>query len=164
MPLFSGCVTTLQQVLMLETSDFRNLQCGPPCLSHRLLNAAVSTAGFIQHITVLQSLCTAAVPFSTLQYYSHYVLLQSHSAHYSITVTMYCCSPLCLKGLKGSTEHLGPIRKGRGRVLNWYLPQQRSVSINQIPVSQGMQIMCTSVHSDGTNSVRWDRQHVLRQK
>jgi len=59
MPLFSGCVTTLEQMLMLETGDFRNLQCGPPCLSHRLLNAAVSTAG----------------PIITRQYYRHYVLL-----------------------------------------------------------------------------------------
>jgi hypothetical protein len=67
---------------------------------------------------------------------------------------MYCLSPLCLKGLKGSTEHLGPLSKNPGPVLNWYLLQQKSVSLNHSTVIQGKQILCTSVRSYGTNSVR----------
>ena len=71
---------------------------------------------------------------------------------------MYCCSPLCQKGPKGSTEHLGPLRALGGSWTGTY-----SVSLHQSSVSQWKQITCTSVRSYGTNSVR-SGQHVLRQK
>jgi hypothetical protein len=83
--------------------------------------------------------------------------------HMTVLVTTYCWNPLCLKGLNKSTEHLGPLKKRPGWVLNWYLPQQKSVSLNQSSVSQGKQIVCISERPYGTNSVRRG-QNVLRQK
>jgi len=150
------------------------MYCCINCRSHYHMTVLVTMYCCINcrshyHMTVLQSLCTAvstAGPIITWQYYSHCVLLyqlQVPLSHDSITVTMYCCSALCLKGLRRPTEHLGPLRKSPGRVLNWCLPKQKSVSLNQSSISQGKQTMCTSVRSYGTNSVRRG-QHVLRHK